>query len=259
MYVLVIHQWPENDPLVAKTVAESLGMLVFEVRQRMAGGGPVVIATFAELRQAEARAESLRQQGIPTLLIDPATLRAVSAPFHVRQFVLNDASLQIATADGQREQFPYTEVSLIISAINVGGRSESTATVSERKLSIGKTLLAGGIPMTKKVKHDVTTHGEERNEVLHLVVPGRPAVILSCAALNYTGLGSAMQMSRPLNFSHLKAELIRRAPQAIVDERLLKRAGQARLLGPSLNPDIHLDLACEILERSLLHGTSGGL
>jgi hypothetical protein len=259
MHVLVIHQWRENDPLVAKTVADSLGMLVFDVRQRVAGGGPVVISTYAEQSQAETRAETLKQSGIPTLVLDPAALHAISGPFQVRQFKLDAGSLQIETSNGQSEQLPYAEILLMISAISVGGRSEGIGTLSERKFSLGKTLLAGGIPMTKKVKHEVKTNSEERDELLYLVAPDRPAVILACGALNYAGLGSAMQMSRPLNFSYLKTELIRRAPQAVVDERLLKRAGQARLLGPSLNPDIYLGLACEILTRSLLHGTGAGV
>jgi hypothetical protein len=258
MHVLVIHQYPVNDPLVEKTVAEALGMLVFDVRQRIGGGGPVVIGTFAEQTLAETRARSLEQKGIPTFLIDTDLLRAAPAPLRVRQFALDSMSLQIETLGGQPELIPYKEVSLLISAIGVIGRSELTDTVTERKFSVGKTLLAGGIPMTKKVKHEGKTQSEERDEVLFLVTSGGLEVIFSCSALNYAGLGSGMQMSRTLNFAHLKAELLRLAPQAVVDGRLLKRAGLARLLGPSFDPDIHLNLACAILARSLLHGSGDG-
>jgi hypothetical protein len=76
-------------------------------------------------------------------------------------------------------------------------------------------------------------------------------VIFNRAAMNYDGLGAAMKLTRALNFSHLTNELRRLAPQACYDDRLLKRAGLVRLLGPALSPETDLDLAFEILARSL--------
>lgn len=251
MHVAVIHHWPEENPAMAQTVAETLGILVFEARQRMAGGGPVVIAKFADPQQAETLAARLKQGGVPTLLIDTEALRARAKPFRVRQFRLDDTTLYMETAAGENEKLPYAEISLMLAATTVVGQSESTTTVTERKFSLGKTMMAGGIPMTKKVKQQLTLRSEERDEVLCLHVAGRPSILFCRGALNYAGLGAAMQLSRELNFTHLKTELSRRAPQALVDNRLLKRAGQVRLLGTSFDPDTHLDLAFEILIHTL--------
>jgi hypothetical protein len=60
-----------------------------------------------------------------------------------------------------------------------------------------------------------------------------------------------MQFTRDLNFAQLKKELRRLAPQAVYDDRLLKRAALIRLLGPTLSPETDLDLAFEVLARSL--------
>jgi hypothetical protein len=49
----------------------------------------------------------------------------------------------------------------------------------------------------------------------------------------------------------LISELRRLSPRASYDDRLLKRVGLARLLGPALDPETNLDLAAEILARSL--------
>ncbi len=69
--------------------------------------------------------------------------------------------------------------------------------------------------------------------------------------MNFDGLGSAMQLTRDLNFAYLKRELQRLAPQARYDDRLLKRAAMIRLIGPTLSPEADHDLAFEVLSRSL--------
>jgi len=252
VHIVVIHHWAEEDPAVVQRVAEALGVLVFDVRQRMLGGGPVVIASFADPARAVDLTERLAAGGIPTLLIDTEERRAGPAPHQVLQFSFEEAGLRIQTLGGQSELLPYAEVRVLLSAMSVVSKGEAGRPVIKRKFSLGKTLLAGGIPMTKKVKQEVKSSGEERDEVLCLISTGRPVVYFLRGALNYAGLGSALQLSRVLNFTQLKSELVRRIPQAVVDERLLKRAAQVRLLGPSLDPDIHFELACEILARTLV-------
>jgi hypothetical protein len=69
--------------------------------------------------------------------------------------------------------------------------------------------------------------------------------------MSYDGLGDAMQVSRDLNFGYLKNALRRLAPQATYNDRLLKRAALVKVLGPALSPEADLDLAFEILARSL--------
>ena len=79
----------------------------------------------------------------------------------------------------------------------------------------------------------------------------RSLFIFDRPVMNYAGLGEALQLTRDLNFAHLKNELKRLAPGARFDDRLLKRAAMIRLLGPALNPEVDHDLAFEILSRSM--------
>jgi hypothetical protein len=74
----------------------------------------------------------------------------------------------------------------------------------------------------------------------------------------YDGFGAAMKLSRELNFAYLKSELRRLCPAAGYDDRLLHRLGQVRVLGPALNPESSLDLAFDILARSLRRGRMAG-
>lgn len=70
-------------------------------------------------------------------------------------------------------------------------------------------------------------------------------------ALTYESFGPRRQPSRAANFAVLVAELRRRCPAAVYDERLLTRAGQARVLGPALSPGEHRDVAITLLVRVL--------
>lgn len=251
MHIVAIHDWPSDEAEVAKIIAKALGCVVFEARQKIAGGGPRLLASFSDPLQAGALAARLSLTGVPALAIDVDAMRRTQQLLHVRRFKLDALALRLESFEGQPLDIDYGAVDLLLTATSSGGRMQTTGTVTERKFSIGKTLLAGGIPMTKKVAREETTTTEERDETLWLYAKGQPAVIFTRGTLNFEGLGSAMQLSRDLNFVFVKKELRRIAPQARYDDRLLQRAGQARLLGPALNPESHLDLACEILARTL--------
>ncbi|MGP8005341.1 MAG: hypothetical protein ACLPSL_16230 [Smithella sp.] len=143
---------------------------------------------------------------------------------------------------------------LILTGISVVGISETKTTV-EKKFSMGKTLLAGGIPMTKKVVHQEKVSSEDSEEILYLYAHERPTAVLSLTGMNYDGFGAEMKLSRKLNFSHLISQLRLHAPGAAFDDRLLNRSNQVRLLGSAVGREASLDLAAEILARCVLTGT----
>ena len=251
MHLVVVHGWQKEEAVVAKTIADILGTVVFEARQKISGGGPAVLASFADPHQAKALAASLSRDGVPALVIDTASVRNRNPSLHVRRFVLGSQTLQLELFDGETCDIDYGKIDLLLVAICSSGQSQTTDIETKRKFSLGKTLLAGGIPMTRKVKSATAVTVEERDETLWLFGHEQATVIFDRAVMNYDGLDDAMQLSRDLNFTHLKNELRRLAPQASYDDRLLKRAALVRLLGPALNPETDHDLAFEILARSL--------
>ena len=251
MHLVVVHHWDTDNPELPQKIAAAMEMLVFDVRQRLAVGSPVVMTSYADPQRAASIAEQLTRDGVPCLLIDTEQLRAKNAPLLVRRFRLTDAALQFELSDGRSTQLPYAEIGLILPATTLVEQGETTTTITGRKFSLGRTLATGGIPMTKKVTQKVKVSHSERDELLCVHAPGKKMLLLCRGVLDYAGLGEALQMSRTLNFAHLKNELIRRAPAALVDERLLQRAAQARLLGPFFDPDKNLDLAYVVLARTL--------
>jgi hypothetical protein len=251
VHVVVIHGWKEETTELAQAISSALGITAFEARQRMIGGGPTVVASFADPQQALVLMKKLNQSGIATLAVDATAARGRAGYFIVRRFELNESSLCIETADRQRAEIPYGEIDVLLPATSIVEYSE-TKTVTERKFSLGKTILAGGIPLSKKVEYQKEVATEKRGKVLYLYA-GRQQqpVVFSQDGMTYDGLGAAIKLSRELNFTYLISELRRLSPGAAYDDRLLKRVGLARLLGPALDPETNLDLAAEILARSL--------
>jgi hypothetical protein len=251
MHLVVGHRWHQEDAVIAKAIADVLGILVFEARQKISGGGPAVLASFADPQRAETLAARLSQEGVPSLVADTEAVRSGKQPFYVHRFVLGEQALQLESSDREFCEIEYSTVELLLVAICKAGEIQTTGTETKRKFSLGKTLLAGGVPMTKKVQSEKTVTVEERDETLWLYTHDRTRVIFDRSAMTYDGRGYAMLFTRDLNFPHLNNEHTRLASQARYDDRLLKRASLVRLLGPSLNPETDHDLAFEILSRSL--------
>ncbi len=250
MHVVVIHGWNEETTELVQSLAVALGIMPYEMRQRMVGGGPSVAAGFADPELARAVEAKLNQAGVATQLVDTDLLRNKVGRFVVRRFEMKERALQISASDGQSAEIAYGEIDLLLSGTRILGQSE-TITVTERKFSLGKTILSGGIPLTKKVERQEEINREERENILCLYAGERPPVVLSQSGMLYDGFGTAMKLTRELNFAYLKSELRRLCKAAGYDDRLLNRLGQVRLLGPGLNPENNLDLAFDILARAL--------
>ena len=251
MYLVVLHDWKMEEGAVAKVIAEKLGTVAFEARQKISGGSPVVIATFADKDHARALVASLTQEDLPAFMIDKEEVRKHHSACYVHRFVLEEEALKVESRDGECCEIEYGTIDLLLVAVCKAGEIQTTGTETNRKFSLGKTLLAGGLPMTKQVKTEKIVTVEERDESLWLYTHDRALFIFDRPVMNYDGLGEAMQFTRDLNFNHLKNELKRLAPRARFDNRLIKRAAMIRLIGPALNPEVDHDLAFEILSRSM--------
>ena len=150
MHVVVIHGWQEETTELVQAISGVLGITVFEARQRMIGGGPAVVAGFAAPQHALALSEKLNQNGIGTQVVDATEVLNEANHFIVRRFELNESLLRVETSDRQRAEISYNEIDLLLPAMSIVAYSEKK-TVTERKFSLGKTILSGGIPLSKKV------------------------------------------------------------------------------------------------------------
>jgi len=253
MHVVVIHGWQEETAELVQDLAAALGIMPYEMRQRLIGGGPAVVANFADQQSARAMATKLNQGGVETLVVDADAVRGQAGRFIVRRFELKERALHLEANDGQSTDIAYVAIDLLLPGTRIVGQSE-TKTVTERKFSLGRTILSGGIPLTKTIERQEEVSTETRENILYLYAGERPATVFTQNGLAYDGLGTTMKLSRELNFTYLKSELRRLCPAAGNDDRLLNRLGQVRVLGSALNPETNLDLAFHILALCLRRG-----
>jgi len=101
---------------------------------------------------------------------------------------------------------------------------ETQKKTSERQVAPVRALLSGGLILTKKVER-VTTRTEEKHEAM-LVLHRRNSedIVFYERALDYRGLGAALQPSSQANFVQLTEQLRARFPKASFDERALRPA-----------------------------------
>lgn len=253
MYVVVIQKWQELTVENVQTLAGILGVTAFDVRQRLVGAGPVVVAGLAKVEVAENLLTKLEQAGFASFIVD-SEAGGGQPLFVVKRFLLGEQELKLEDCSGCKKTILCNDIHFLLTASSIVGQTE-VKTVSKRKFSMGKTLMAGGVPMTKKVKRQELVSNEERERVLYLCT-AESRLLFPQNGMVYDGLGDDKKPSREMNFNFLVAALRRLCPDAKYDERLLNRANQARIIGPLLSPEDNLDLAVEILARAVINGRS---
>ena len=251
MYIIVIYDWKEETSQLSQTIARALGNTAYEIQQRLLAGSPTVLTSLADPQQALLKVKKLRKNKISTIVLDTKKVRNRVDNSMVRRFKLDRTSLYIEMYDKQQIEIPYKNIEILIPVTSIVDNSE-TKTVSERKFSLGKTIVAGGIPMSKKVTYRKEIRNINYGKFLYLCIRNKQQpVIFNQNRLVYDGLGSAMKISQEQNFTYLINAIHQLSPEAVYDDRLLKKTSQNRLLGPTLNPDTNLDIAVEILIRYL--------
>lgn len=249
MQVVAIGSWQKETPELVQGLADVLGITAYEARQRLIGNGPAVVAAPAQAEFAMSLGDELHRLGFAPVIVDTGAVEE-NDRIVVRRFKFRNQALLIESSQRRLTEISYAEAAVLLVLSSVS-ESSTTTTITERKFSLGKTLATGGVPMFSKKVHQEKQTDEERDKHIYLYAPGRPTLAFSQSGMAYDGLGDAMQPSRELNFTHLQNELRRLCPAATFDDRLLNRMALVRLLGPTLNPESNLDLAAEILARSL--------
>ncbi|HEY0783991.1 MAG TPA: hypothetical protein VGE98_16155 [Thermoanaerobaculia bacterium] len=248
MHLVVLNSWQGDAAALSHGLAAALGRTVPEVKSRLLGAGPVVVASFGEREPAAILADQLRSRGFGDVAVLPGD-EGAGEPCLVRDFALGGSEITVTSPRASYE-IPYDEIELFLR----GTRSELHFTQergSTREFSAARALLSGGLMITRKVSTVRTRETEERKAFLNLYAGARPVVTFVETELRFRSLGAALQPSRQANFQLLIDELRRRAPAALYDDRLLQRSGQVQLLGPGLSPDRVLDVGIAVLARTL--------
>lgn len=252
MHIAAIHNLPDNKDELANALAAALGATLYEARSRLRvpGKGPLVVSVSGERDAVEKVVKKLQSSGFDAIVLDQNEIESESNQFIVKKFRLDDEELVVESGKERSLAVDYRSIDLILRGTCIALRSE-TQSVKERKFSLGRTVLSGGIIITKSTKSTRQVTTEDREGFFNLYSGNRLTLVFRESALIYDSLGSALKPSRVANFAYLLAELRQRQPNTVFDDRLLRRAEQAVLLGPLLSPEEHLEIAISLLAKIL--------
>jgi hypothetical protein len=250
MWVLAIRAVDPPEPQRVEAIATALGLTPYEARARAQGPAPRVVATFGQRAPADRAAEVLEAAGLDPLVVGDDQIESDARRLLVRSFVLGPASVRFVLRDGRSFEVAAADFTLLLRGTRIR-RDSRTEVTTERRLSVGKAMLTGGLIMTSDKKKETTISTEVREGFLSLYAATTPDLLVGETTVLYEGLGPAMAPTRAANFARLVAELRSLAATAVYDERLLTRAGQAQVLGGVLGPEPFLDVATTVLAASL--------
>jgi len=230
---------PLRDDGWIRARADAVGVSVYELRARLRvlDGWPGVLATFAGADAADAVAMRLERDGIPAWVLcgQPNRPQAI-----VRSFSISAGCVAVGADRGFQVEIPIHDVRMLVVGTRLGLRREhglSHSTVSP--------IARSGLWMTPNLgaAAPVVEVRSTRESFVELHAAGRPILSFRAGALQYASMPGAVEPTRAANFRRVVQRLRAACPRAYFDERLTGRMGQVRMLGPTLEPETHLDLA----------------
>ena len=265
--VATVQPVPELEA-AAGALVEAAGMTAAEARMRLAPEPPAILARLPAER-ARAVVAALARAATKALAIDD-DVPTDTDRFRVRSFALGESGARFTNRGGETLELQWDTVRLVLRGI----RSERTTTAhteSRTQFSLGRTVLSGGLVLTKKTSS--TVHGHEESAEQFILVHGEAGerVLLSERTLEFTGLGPLLQPARTANLGVLAQELKRHAPRAFHDDRLLRlgrralpfvvggdrtvRAGESEVRKQDTRGSV--DVLAEVLDRAVREGLLG--
>jgi hypothetical protein len=239
MHIVALTRLATPVDAAAAALAAASGTLAYEERLKLAVGVPVVVAKTPDEARATALAAALRAHGHDVLVCASSEVVAASDMISLRRFAFEDDAL-VAVDRGER--LPWDDLSALVRAVD-RRRTETSTTVTEKKLDLTRLVATGGLVRNKKTTREVITRVDETEPVLFLFrKSGAAPWILREQGTHYEALGARLAPTAAPNFLRTVEELRARAPAARYDERLVSRRGIAS--------SQDLDLLAHLVARS---------
>jgi hypothetical protein len=198
---------------------------------KLSRGVPTVLLRSADEALARRLEIRLKAGGNHAVLIDTSTMVPQGRMVRVRGFRFEGAGLRRVSVDGLQDEandpsLSYDQLSTIVRVL-VESSTQTTTTTNERRFSVGRAALSGGLMMTKSKKVEQTERHHETEQLVYLFPQRGTPWLLREHGTNYQGLGTALQPSSFRNVLTFVAALRARAPVATYDESLMGPAGAA--------------------------------
>lgn len=263
MHVVAVTRW--GPPFAGELPALSarLGVVAYDLRLQLAGELPRVFTRVEDGAEALGHVEFLRGRGHGAVTCDAETVPGPEDHIVPVDFELASAAVRVVSTRGQRFELAFADVFAMVHATAIA-EAERTVTSSEKKLSLGRAVLSGGMVMRKTVDRVETTVTAEEERRIYMFCRSRPVpFVWSEHTLHWDGLGERRELTTAQNFVILSKTLEELTPEAFHDQRLLthkRRADISALRGGAKDRRVESsnarenDLAAFLLVRGYLEG-----
>jgi hypothetical protein len=241
-----------GDPSAIQGAAVLCGLTMMEVRARCAGVLPRILVRQVAEDEARRLVAGLEVLGFRVFAAEVRQVPVDAQRIVARQLEWTDSAFAVTDGRGTRHDCPLSTLALFQFGFRATSHAETVKT-TERKFSMGKALMTGGLSISTtvvKVTEQVTSNREFC--ILATRTEGLPAIMLYELRLGFQCLGAELKPSRYLNLKALLERL--RALPVPVDERTAQPAYLRGL--PQLGVD-ELDLGLFLVREGFFPGAGG--
>lgn len=215
MFIVAVTRWGGPIDAQLAELAADLGLFPYDLRVRLNGPIPVIVARIREREAASALMAKLRGWGHGVVGCEDSKVVPGDAMLQVREFRIEGSRLVV---DGGEVE--AREVFMLVHAMAVS-EQQHTQETSKKQFSAARAVLSGGLVMSRTATATSHTRDTGSEERIYLFRRSYADPMLFCQhQLHYGGLAEAMGRSSHDNFAELTRRLRAFAPAACYDDRL---------------------------------------
>lgn len=219
MYLIAIAAGARGDEAAVADFASVTGLTRYEAtaRLRTLQSSPGILTSFGDAERAESLARALTDRGFPSWTLTPES--TLEARIEVLRWEEQADRLVVRGRGDQRYELRCDDVRLLLHGTRFYNRQHH-----EPFIHLYVTSSASG--------------------------PGVPTLVFAESSLRHASMDAGLQPTRSANFARTVQQLRQVCTRATYEDRLLSRAQQIRMLGMTLHPETHLDVAIALLARA---------
>lgn len=223
MLTVAITRWGPGFDQQLPELAQMLGVFPYDLRSRLAGPLPVIVARVPDRVHASQLMSKLRGWGHGVVGCDASSVPSAASMHQPQDFAFDGEILRTEDHAHQRAEVQASEVYALIHAMVLGDQ-RTTKEQTSTSFSAARAVLTGGLVMSRKsttTTRSTDSAAEERIYLFRQNAAGWADPMVFCQhQLRYTGLGAAMGNSSYESFATLTGRLRGFCPGAYYDDQL---------------------------------------
>ncbi len=220
MFIVAVTRWGPGLDQQLPELAKTLGLFAYDLRMRLSGPLPVVVARMAKRDDASRLMAQLRGWGHGAVGCEQGSVFDAASMHQPREFAFEGSLLRTEDAMHSRSEVAADEVYALIHAMVLADHQQNQ-TRSGKQFSAARAVLSGGLVMTRKTSSSSHVTESESEERVYLIRRGfADPILFRQHQLHYAGLGEQLGRSSHENFATLVERLRQFCPGALYSAQL---------------------------------------